>query len=85
MPAPNTNHQERLAAILGRAITDDSFATELHKHPASAAKNLGMTLRIDEVVALKGLDLAQLVESSKMLRSSLAAHATFDPQQIRMD
>lgn len=85
MPASNTNNQERLAAILGSAIRDESFAVELHKHPANAAKYLGMILRIDEVVALKGLDIAQLAAASNILRSPLAAHITFDQQRIRMD
>jgi len=85
MPASNTNNQERLAAILGRATRDESFALELHKHPANAAKNLGMILRIDEVVAFKGLDVAQLAAASKTLRSPLAAHVTFDQQRMRMD
>ncbi|WP_338525078.1 Os1348 family NHLP clan protein [Pseudomonas batumici] len=85
MPASNTNNQERLAAILGRAIRDESFAAELHRHPANAAKDLGMILRIDEVVAFKGLDIAQLAAASKILRSPLEAHITFDQQRIQMD
>ncbi|KIH83928.1 Os1348 family NHLP clan protein [Pseudomonas batumici] len=85
MPASNTNNQERLAAILGRAIRDESFAKELHKHPANAAKYMGMILRIDEVVAFKGLDVAQLATTSTILRSPLAPHITFDQQRIRMD
>ncbi|MCU1738243.1 MULTISPECIES: Os1348 family NHLP clan protein [unclassified Pseudomonas] len=85
MPHSNTQHQERLAVILNRAISDESFAAQLHMNPTNAGKDLDLTLRIDEVVALKGLDLAQLAAASKALRSPLAGRATFDQQQVRTD
>ncbi|MEF9673936.1 Os1348 family NHLP clan protein [Pseudomonas sp. MWU13-2100] len=85
MPHSNTHHPERLAVLLGLAIRDESFATELQTNPTSTAKDLGMTLRIDEVVALKGLDLAHLTTAAKALRRPLAAHAGFDQQQVRTD
>ncbi|NWB98543.1 hypothetical protein HX882_21845 [Pseudomonas gingeri] len=83
MPYSNKNHQEHLAILLGRATRDASFATELQANPIAAAKDLDITLRIDEVVALKGLDLVQLAAASNTLRSPLAAHANVDPQQAR--
>ncbi|WP_248798259.1 Os1348 family NHLP clan protein [Pseudomonas sp. MWU13-2105] len=85
MPHSNTCLQERLATILNRAISDESFAAQLHMSPTNAGKSLDMTLRIDEVVALKGLDLAQLALASKALHSPLAARAGFDQQQVRSD
>lgn len=85
MPPFHTCHQQRLAAILNRAIRDPSFAAQLQMNPSHAGKNLDMTLRIDEVVALKSLDLAQLVLAAKALHSPLTARANFDPQQVRTD
>jgi len=85
MPHSNLHSQERLAVILNRAIRDESFAAQLHINPGNAGKDLDMTLRIDEVVALKGLDLAQLAGASKTLHSPLAARATFDQKQVRTD
>jgi len=85
MPHSNLHSQERLAVILNRAIRDESFAAQLQTNPTNAGKDLDLTLRIDEVVALKGLDLVQLAVASKALRSPLAARATFDQQQVRTD
>ncbi|MBV6749872.1 Os1348 family NHLP clan protein [Pseudomonas chlororaphis] len=82
---PHPHPQERLAIILNQALRDESFAAQLHMNPAHAGKDLDMTLRIDEVVALKGLDLAQLALASKALHSALAARAIFDQQQVRTD
>ncbi|RBH53840.1 MULTISPECIES: Os1348 family NHLP clan protein [Pseudomonas] len=85
MPHSNFHSQERLAIILNRAISDESFAAQLHINPGNAGKDLDMPLRIDEVVALKGLDLGQLVAASKALHSPLTARASFDQQQVRTD
>ncbi|WP_224770975.1 Os1348 family NHLP clan protein [Pseudomonas sp. FEN] len=85
MPASHTSHQERLATLLGHAIRDEPFAMELQKNPPGAARGLGLTLRIDEVVALKGLDIGQMAAAAQTLRSPLATRATFDQQQVRTD
>ena len=85
MPHSQPRHQERLAIILSQALRDTSFAAQLHMNPTQAGKDLDMPLRIDEVIALKGLDLSQLAMASKALHSRLAARATVDQQQVRID
>jgi len=85
----NKVNQERLASVLGRAVLDEKFASDLHKDPASTARSIGVHLSTDEITAVKGIDAAKLTAASSGIRSNLGIRAVFDTQnqqqQARMD
>lgn len=85
----NKVNQERLATVLGRAVMDEKFASDLHRDPAGAAKNIGVHLTTDEIAAVKGIDATKLTAASSGIRSNLGIRAVFDTQnqqqQARMD
>jgi hypothetical protein len=86
-PMSNKVNQERLATVVGRAVLDEKFASDLQSDPAAAAKNIGVHLSADEIAAVKGIDAAKLTAASSSIRSNLGVRAIFDTQQqqARMD
>lgn len=81
--------KEDLSKVVGRALLDQKFATQVSKDPAGAAKSIGANLSPDEVKSLSDLSAAHVQSVSSLLRSKMNPKAFFDQQQqqqqARMD
>jgi hypothetical protein len=81
--------KQDLSKVIGRALLDKTFAADLKKNPAAAAKSIGAKLSADEVQALSDLSASHIKAVSSLLRKKLDPVAWWDQQQqqqqARMD
>jgi hypothetical protein len=80
-------NRDAIARVLGNAMVDSHFSDQLKADPAAAANSIGVHLSVDQVTALKKIDMVQLQHVGGLIRGKLGQHAIFDQQQqqARMD
>jgi hypothetical protein len=54
--------QEEVYQLLGKALAEPEFRSELAADPAKAAAGLGVTLSAEEVAGLQASDLSKMAE-----------------------
>ena len=83
----NTVNKAHIATVVGHAICSKTFAEQLQKDPAAAAKSVKVDLNTAEISAIKGINMSQLATAGSSIRGQLGDAAILDQQQqqARMD
>jgi hypothetical protein len=65
--------QAELEKLIGKALTDASFRSQLLNDPQAAAQSLGITLSADEVNRFRAINASQAEALAKQFDSAAAA------------
>jgi hypothetical protein len=66
---------EGLERVLGKAVLDKAFMTELKRDPATAAQSVGTTLSDNEIETFKNLDFGGVEVFNKIASSTISSLA----------